>query len=108
MTAFTGRLNTMPRAYPSEFRARAIALVRAGKPQKQTAHELDIHPVTLSKWVKQDKVDRGEMPGVSSRESAELREARRRIHELETELLIVRQAAKFLGEERPRPKGSTR
>lgn len=98
----------MPRAYPSEFRARAIALVRAGKPQKQTAHELDIHPVTLSKWVKQDKVDRGEMPGVSSRESAELREARRRIHELETELLIVRQAAKFLGEERPRPKGSTR
>lgn len=98
----------MPRAYPPEFRARAIALVRAGKPQKQTAHELDIHPVTLSKWVRQDKIDRGEMPGVSSSESAELRAARRRIHELETELLIVRQAAKFLGEERPRPKGSSR
>lgn len=26
----------MPRPYPAEFRARAIALVRAGKPQKQT------------------------------------------------------------------------
>lgn len=98
----------MPRPYPSEFRARAIALVRAGKPQKQTAHELDIHPVTLSKWVTQDKIDRGEITGVSTGESAELREARRRIHELETELLIVRQAAKFLGEERTRPKGSTR
>ncbi len=108
MTAFTGRLNPVPRAYPPEFRARAIALVRAGKPQTQTAHELDIHPVTLSKWVKQDKIDRGEIAGVNSNESAELRAARRRIHELETELLIVRQAAKFLGEDRPRPKGSTR
>lgn len=108
MTAFTGRLNTVPRAYPPEFRARAIALVRAGKPQKQTAHELDIHPVTLSKWVKQDRIDRGEIPGTTTTESAELRAARRRIRELETELAIIRQAAKFLGEERPRPKGSTR
>lgn len=108
MTAFTGRLNTVPRAYPPEFRARAIALVRAGKPQKQTAEELDIHPVTLSKWVKQDRVDRGEIPGLSTTESAELRAAHRRIRELETELLIVRQASKFLGEERPRPKGSSR
>lgn len=108
MTAFTGRLNTVPRACPPEFLARAIALVRAGKPQKQTAYELDIHPVTLSKWVKQDHIDRGEIPGVSTTEPAELRAARRRIRELETELVIVRQAAKLLGEDGPRPKGSTR
>ena len=98
----------MPRAYPAEFRARAVALVRAGKEQKQTATELGIHPVTLSKWVKQDRIDRGEIAGLSTRESAELRAARRRIRELETELLIVRQAAKFLGEDRPGPKGSSR
>lgn len=48
----------MPRPYPAEFRARAIALVRAGKPQKQTADDLGIHPVTLSKWLKQDDIDR--------------------------------------------------
>lgn len=95
MTAFTGRLNTVPRAYPAESCARAIALVRAGKPQNQTAAELDIHPVTPSKWVKQDRIDRGEIPGVSTAESAELRAARRRIRELEAELLITRQAAKF-------------
>lgn len=41
----------MPRAYPREFRARAVALVRAGKQQKQTAEELGIHPVTLANWV---------------------------------------------------------
>jgi transposase len=98
----------MPRRYPGEFRARAVALIRAGKQQKQTAEELGIHPVTLANWVRQDRVDRGELEGVLTGESAELRAARRRIRELESELIIVRQAAKFLGEDRPRPKGSTR
>lgn len=108
MTAFTGKLNTVPRAYPPEFRARAIALLRAGKPQKQTAHELDIHPVTLSKWVKQDRIDRGEIPGVSTTESAELRGLADASASSRPSLVIVRQAAKFLGEDRPHPKGSTR
>ena len=39
-----------------------------------------------------------------SSESTELRAARRRIRELETELAIVRQAATFLGEDRTPPK----
>jgi transposase len=98
----------VPRPYPAEFRARAIALVRAGKQQKQTAVELGIHPVTLSKWLRQDDIDRGVRPGTPTQESAQLRAARRRIRELESELAIVRQAAKFLGEDKPRPKGSTR
>ncbi|AUN41826.1 hypothetical protein ASU32_18935 [Tsukamurella tyrosinosolvens] len=34
----------MPRAYPAEFRARAVALVCASKQAKQTAVELVIHP----------------------------------------------------------------
>lgn len=98
----------MPRPYPAEFRARAVALVRAGKQAKQTAVELGIHPVTLSKWLRQDDIDHGRRPGTPTSESTELRSARRRIRELETELAIVRQAAKFLHEQRPRPKGSTR
>lgn len=53
------RLPDMPRAYPAEFRARAIALVLAGKEQKQTAVDLGIHPVTLSKWLRQDDIDNG-------------------------------------------------
>lgn len=98
----------MPRPYLAEFRTRAIALVRAGKPQKHTAEDLAIHPVTLSKWIKQDDIDRGERSGVPSSESIELRAARRRIRELETELAIVRQAATFVGEDKPRLKGSIR
>lgn len=98
----------MPRPYPAEFRARAVALVRAGKQAKQTAVELGIHPVTLSKWIRQDDIDRGLRPGIPTTESAELRAARRRIRELEQELAIVRHAAKFLGEDKPAPKGCTR
>ncbi|WP_432277918.1 transposase [Nocardia cyriacigeorgica] len=82
-----------------------MALVRAGKPTKQTAVELSIHPVTLSKWLRQDDIDHGLRPG---KPSAELRAARRRIRELETELTIIRHAAKFLGEDTSGPKdGST-
>ncbi len=98
----------MPRPYPPEFRARAIALVRAGKQAKRAAVELGIHPVTLSKWLRQDDIDHGRRPGTPSSESAELRAARRRIRELETELGIVRQAATFLDQDKPHPKGSTR
>lgn len=52
----------MPLPYPPEFRARAIALVRAGKQAKQTAVELGIHPVTLSNWIRQDDIDNGRRP----------------------------------------------
>lgn len=98
----------MPRAYPREFRERAIALVRSGKQVKQTAYELGISAGCLHEWIKQDRIDRGVLTGTTTGESAELRAARKRIRELEMDFAIVRQAAKFLGEDPPRPKGSTR
>ncbi len=82
----------MPRAYPTEFRTRAIAVVRAGKPAEQTAVELGIHPVTLSKRLRQDDIDHGLRPGKPSEESAELRAAH---------------AAKFLGEDVSGPQGGS-
>lgn len=98
----------MPRPYPPEFRARAVALVRSGKQVKQTAYELGISAGCLHNWVRQDQIDRGERPGVTTSESGEVRAARKRIRELETELAIVRQAAKFLDQDKPHPKGFTR
>jgi transposase len=53
----------MPRAYPAEFKARAVALVRAGKEQRQTAADLGVNRVALAKWVREDRVDRCEIPG---------------------------------------------
>lgn len=98
----------MPRPSPSEFRARAIALVRSGKQVNQIAYELGISAGCLHHWLKQDCIDRGEISGTTTGESAELRAARKRIRELETELAIVRQASKFLDEDKPHPKGFTR
>ncbi|MFB2573363.1 IS3-like element ISAar24 family transposase [Micrococcus sp. IITD107] len=89
----------MPRPYPPEFRARAIALVREGRQVKQTALDLGIHEVTLHTWLRQDDIDHGRRPGLSSQESAELRAARGRVRQLEQEIAILRRAATWLDEE---------
>ena len=98
----------MPKQYPAEFRHRAIALVRAGKPVKHVAQDLGISAGGLHLWVRQDRIDRGAISGTSTTENIELARARKRIHDLERELEIVKRAAKLLGEDVPHPKESTR
>ena len=58
--------------------------------------------------IKQDRIDRGEIPGVPTAESNELRKAKRRIRELEDEVGILRRANAMLGSAAHHPKGSTR
>lgn len=98
----------MPKQYPGEFRQRAVALVRSGKPVKHVAEDHGISAGGLHRWVRQDLIDRAEFPGISASESVELTRARKRIHELEQEVEIVKRAATLLGEDGPDPKGSTR
>ena len=98
----------MPASYRAEFRRRAIALVRSGWSVTKTAHDLDVTTTTIYNWVKQDRIDRGEIPGLSTRESKELARARRRIRELEAEVEILRRAHELLGKDVVRLKGSTR
>lgn len=62
----------------------------------------------LLNWVRQDQVDRGDCPGLTTPESTGRAKARKRIPRLETEVEILKRAAKLLGEDRPDPKGSTR
>src|SRR5262245_34279283 len=95
----------MPKACPPEFRARAVALVRAGKPVRQAARELGISESCLHNWVKHDRIDRGERAGLSSTEHAELAAAKRRIRQLETELEILREASTIYEELKGDPKG---
>ena len=102
----------MPRPYPPEFRFRAVALVRAGKPITTAAIELGVSAAALHKWVRQDQVDRGERPGLTTTESAQLSKANKRIRQLEAEVEveveILHTAATLFGENRPAPKGFTR
>jgi len=62
----------------------------------------------LHNRVHQDNIDRGEIPGVTTRESAELTCAKRRIRELEMEVEILRCAFKILGQDGTHLKGFTR
>mgnify|MGYP001581816319 CR=1 FL=1 len=62
----------------------------------------------LHGWVRQDRIDRGELPGTTTSENVELTRAQKRIRELETEIEILRRATALLGEVTPSPKGSTR
>jgi len=98
----------MPRAYPDEFRVRAVSLIRAGQTVKKTASDLDVSCAILHRWAKQDKIDRGEIPVVPIAESRELRKARKRIRELENEVEILRRTHEMLGSQARHPKGFTR
>ena len=86
----------MPKRYPAEFRRRALDLVRAGRPVREVAIALEVSEQSIYIWRRQELIDRGELPGLNSRENAELVAARRRIVELETELAITRRAAELL------------
>jgi transposase len=93
----------VPRTYDPEFRRRVVELVRAGRPARGVAAELGLAEATVYRWKAQDRIDRGVKPGTSTSERGDLAAARRRIKELETELALVKQAAKLF-EEGVRPK----
>lgn len=93
--------------YPAEFRRRALDLLAEGRSVAGVAHDLDISDQTLYNWRRQDRIDRGEAPGLTSAEKAELTAANKRIAQLETELKVARRAVEELKEE-VSPKGGTR
>jgi transposase-like protein len=95
------------KGYPAEFRRRALDLVAAGRPVADVARLLEVSDQSIYSWRRQELIDRGELPGLASEEREELRVARRRIRELETELAVHRRAAELLKEEL-RPKGASR
>jgi putative transposase len=97
----------VPQTYDPEFRRRVLELVRAGRPVRVVAAELGLAEATVYRWKAQDLIDRGVKPGLSTSERGELAAARQRIKELETELALVKQAAKLF-EEGVRPKPCAR
>ena len=86
----------MPKAFPAEFRRDVIAVARKGEaPLSQIAKDFGISESCLHRWLKIADVDDGVCPGVTTSESAELRELKRRNHTLEQENEILRRAAAF-------------
>lgn len=91
----------MPKPYPREFRDDVVrvALNREDDVTLESiADDFGIHPMTLSKWMRQAAIDTGQKPGVSTSEASELRAAKRRIKLLEQENEVLRRAAAYLGQ----------
>jgi transposase-like protein len=90
----------MPKPYPKEFRDDVVRVARSREPGvslEQVAADFGIHVMTLSNWIKKADIEDGTRPGVTSVESAELRDAKKRIRLLEQENEVLRRAAAYLG-----------
>lgn len=95
------------RGYPPEFRRKVLDLIEAGRSVADVAGDLGISDQSIYTWRRQDRIDRGLAPGLSSNEKAELATAKRRIVELETELAAARRAIELVREVVP-PKGASK
>lgn len=91
----------MVKPYPREFREDVVRVARSREPGVTLAliaKDFGIHEVTLSNWMRQADIEDGNRPGVTATESAELRDARRRIRLLEQENEVLRRAAAYLSQ----------
>ena len=93
--------------YSAEFRRKVLDLLEEGRSVATVAHDLDLSDQTIYNWRRQDRIDRGLQPGLSTAENAELAKAKKRISELEAELAISRRAMELL-KEQTNPKDGTR
>jgi len=101
----------VPKPYPREFRDDVVRVARDREPGvtvEQIAKDFGVHPMTLFTWLRQADTDEGVKPGVSRSDSAELREARKRIKLLEQENEVLRRATAYLSQANLPGKGSAR
>ena len=90
----------MPKAFPAEFRRDVVAVARKGEaPISQIAKDFGISESCLHRWLNLADTQDGVRPGVTSSESAELREAKKRVRVLEQEVEILRRAAAYFAKD---------
>lgn len=98
----------MPHRYPAEVRHQVIELARSGTKVAQLAATFGMSDATIYNWLKQEKIDRGEVAGLSTEEALDLAAAKRRINQLETELAVSRKVNEVFLDQDLAPKASSR
>ena len=89
----------MPKAFPQEFREDVIRVYRDSDASlAQVAKDFGTSESCLRNWLHRADVEDGHRPGVTSAESAELRELKRRNRLLEQENEVLRRAAAYLSQ----------
>lgn len=84
------------RGYPPEFRRKVLDLLTAGRKVVDVARDLDVSDQTIYNWRRQDRIDRGVQPGLTTAEKSELGAANRKIAALEAELAAAKRALELL------------
>jgi transposase-like protein len=98
----------MPRSYPPGIRRHVVELARAGTRVKQLAATFGMSEAAIYLWLKQERIDRGEIDVLSTDQAMELAAAKRRIRQLETELAVSRKVNEILRGSGSGPKAFTR
>jgi transposase-like protein len=98
----------MPRRYPPEVRRQVIELARSGTKVSQLSEVFGMSEAAIYTWLKQERIDQGEIEGLSTDQALELAVAKRRIRQLETELAVARKVNEVFLKEGLHPKGSSR
>ena len=81
------------RRFTREFKADAVALVLDGdRSIAAVAGDLGVAESSLGNWVRQARIDRGDKPGLTTGERAELVELRREVRTLRMERELLKRA----------------
>ena len=90
----------MPKAFPIEFRRDVVRVARKGDATRaQIAKDFGISEQSLYRWMQQADIDDGVRGGVTTTESVEARDLKKRNRVLEQENEILRRAAAFFARE---------
>lgn len=91
----------MSKPYPKEFRDDVVRVARNREPGvglEQIAKDFGIHFTTLYSWMRKADVEDGGQAGATEAQSAELRDAKRRIRTLEQKNEVLRRAAAYFSQ----------
>ena len=98
----------MPKQYPVDVRRRLCERMLNGEIVQRLAEETSISTYTLYRWRRQALIDVGLSPGHKSYDPDPLSSARRRIKDLEKELVAVKLASRLFEQGETSPKGGSR
>lgn len=82
--------------YPAEYRAELVRLVREeGRSPSDLAREFEPSAQSITNWVAQAEIDKGQRPGLTTDEKAELKRLRSENRVLRMEKDLLEKAAAF-------------